>query len=85
MGSNRVLLTTWVRTGYCGVHGRMTPPPSFADPEFKSLPPMAEFSDYHALYKNSKIRIKFTFKCLVFETENVSKVQFIIFHYQSLN
>ena len=29
LGSNRVLLTTWVRTGYCGVHGRMAPPPSF--------------------------------------------------------
>ena len=27
-GSNRVLLTTWVRTRYCGVHGRMAPPPS---------------------------------------------------------
>ena len=29
-GSNRVLLTiTWVRTGYCVVHGRMAPLPSF--------------------------------------------------------
>ena len=24
-GSSRVLLTTWVRTGYCGAHGRMAP------------------------------------------------------------
>jgi len=27
-GSNRILLTTWVLTGYCGVHGHMAPPPS---------------------------------------------------------
>ena len=27
-GLDRVLLTTWVRTGYCGVHGRMAPLPS---------------------------------------------------------
>ncbi len=25
-GLNRVLLITWVGTGYCGVHGRMPPP-----------------------------------------------------------
>ena len=28
-GSDRVLLTTWVWTGYCGVHGRMAPLPSY--------------------------------------------------------
>ena len=26
-GLNRVLLTTWVRTGYCGAHVRMAPLP----------------------------------------------------------
>ena len=58
-GSNRVLLTIWVRTGYCGVHDRMAPLTIEKTTDFFRVVPRENYrqryAEYFAIYFISRM------------------------------